>query len=103
MIGVGRVPDLGDRVVGPGNTAVDRHNADLGLIATYYRCAVGIDVRMEWLALPQVAVGLPTNLRGACKESVRLLCVGLCLVDGMERLLELIRETTRFAERLQPL
>src|SRR4029077_6298188 len=42
-------------------------------------------------------------LRGACEESVRLVWVGLRFVDGVERLLELIRETTRFVKRRQPI
>src|SRR5437899_2750102 len=102
VITVGGVPDLRDRVIGPGDSAVDGHNADLGFIATRHRYAFGISVSVERLALPQTAIGLPANLGGAGEESLRLVRAGLRLVDGVERLLELVGEAARFAWRLQP-
>lgn len=102
MITIRGVPDLRDGVIGPGDSAIDGHNADLGAIATCYRYAFGVGVSMERFALPQGAIGLPANFCSAGKEPLRLVFVVLRLVDGLKRLLELIGETACFAGSLQP-
>src|SRR5438045_2873221 len=56
---------------------------------------------MEWPALPQVAIGLPSHLRCAGEEAPGF--VGICLrrVDGVEGLLEFIGEAAGSIGRLE--